>query len=217
MISATSKILQFIKNFQSSVTQWSSQNLQNIVRIGWDCWKEQIWIQHNLIYMATPNFQQRWPTFIKNRNSNIHLRSLVCQKVGLEIWLSQSSWNCHLKKKNKQTDKSNIYYLLRKFVPILKYQFQRHNIRVKISLAVAQDLHSRSASDVFPRHIGGDEDQKKEPNRVTYTCSIIKIHWIYCRPKWMVAARSYCICADGVRGHVKLYERTVCFHASCSR
>lgn len=34
-------------------------------------------------------------------------------------------------------------------------------------------------SDVFSRHTGGDKDQKKEPNRVTYTCSIIKIHWIY--------------------------------------
>lgn len=80
-------------------------------------------------------------------------------------------------KKIKQTNKQTQYALPTvQIVQISKYQFHTHNIRVKISLAVAQHLHSGAASDVFPRYIGGDEDQKKAANRVTYTCSIIKIH-----------------------------------------
>lgn len=35
-----------------------------------------------------------------------------------------------------------------------------------------------AAADAFPSLTDGEEDQKKEPNRATYTRSIIKIHWI---------------------------------------
>lgn len=61
-------------------------------------------------------------------------------------------------------------------IQISGYQIQRLNIKQKIFFAMAQHLFFEAPSDAFPRHIGGDEDQKKEPNQVTYTCSIIKIH-----------------------------------------
>lgn len=56
------------------------------------------------------------------------------------------------------------------------FQIQKHNLKLKIPPAMAQHLHFGAPSDAFPRHIGGDEDQKKELNQVTYTSSIIKIH-----------------------------------------
>lgn len=38
--------------------------------------------------------------------------------------------------------------------------------------------HSLAAAHAFPSLTDGEEDQKKEPNRATYTRSVIKIHWI---------------------------------------
>lgn len=53
--------------------------------------------------------------------------------------------------------------------------FQRNKLKICLAMAV----HFGAPSEVFSRLTGVEEDQKKEPNQVTYTCSIIKIHWIY--------------------------------------
>lgn len=77
---------------------------------------------------------------------------------------------------------------------------------------------SVAAADAFPSLPDGEEDQKKEPKpsdiHAQRDKNSLNLHH---RLKWMVATGSYCICADGVGGHVKLYEKTLCFHASCSR
>lgn len=97
-------------------------------------------------------------------------KSACHNPAGIVIWS---------KKTNKKT---NMYYLLCRFYFRFQ-QMKRWNVKLKLffssSFFCKSHKHLTSSSDVFPRHIGGDEDQKKESNRVTYTCSIIKIHWIY--------------------------------------
>lgn len=121
------------------------------------------------------------------------------------------------KVKSKQTNKPNMCYLMCRILQISKYQSQGHNnnnIILKISLAMAQHLEHQVM--YFRKTLVALRIKRKSLTE-WHTCSIINSLNLLHRPKWMVAARSYCICADGVRGHVKLYEKTVCFHASCSR
>ena len=178
------QVIQIIRNVQSNGIHHTLSSLQYISRIGRNCWKEQMWTHARFLQVTMPNCQLRWPNFIKDRNSNIQLHSrLPGSMVGnLPVTiLLELSFKVKNKQTNKQTNKPNMCHLLGRFLQIFwrKKNNQRHNTELNISLAMAQHLHFEVPSDVFSRYTGGDEDQKKEPNQVTHTCRIIKIHWIY--------------------------------------
>lgn len=116
-----------------------------------------------------------WSHFIKDSNSNVHLHSCLPESMvgNLPVTIQlELSFKVKNKTKNKQTQ-----YVL--FAVQISSDFGIPNsktMKLKICLAMAEHVHFGSPSDVFARLTGGEKDQQKEPNRVAYTCSIIKIH-----------------------------------------